>query len=64
MGVIYINGGFRKSIHTVKVINGSSTSSGEINEEVLKDYATKAQLEEVKNNIDTHEVTNENLIIQ
>lgn len=62
MGVIYVNGGFRKSSQPVKVIKGDT--SGEINEEVLKDYATKAQLEEVKNNIDTHEVTNENLIIQ
>lgn len=60
MGVIYVNGGFKKSVQPVK----GGGASGGISEDTLKDYATKTQLEEVKNSIDTHEVTDENLIIE
>ena len=62
MGVIYLQDGFRKATIPIKVIKGQ-ISSGEIDESVLENYATKDQLEEVKNNIDTHAVTEESLII-
>lgn len=60
MGVIYINDGFRKAKQPIK----GSTSSTDIDTSILDNYATKAQLEEVKNDIDTHEVDQESLIIK
>lgn len=69
MGTIYIEGQFKSSAKPVKVVGGSIGGSG-IDQEVLKNYATKAELQKAVEDLTAsiegidHDVVDETLIIQ
>lgn len=69
MGTIYIEGQFKSSAKPVKVVGGSIGGSG-VDPEVLKDYATKAELQKAVEDLTAsiegidHDVVNETLIVQ
>lgn len=69
MGTIYIEGQFKSSAKPVKVVGGSIGGSG-VDQEVLKNYATKAELQKAVEDLTAsiegidHDVVGETLIIQ
>ena len=69
MGTIYIEGQFKSSAKPVKVVGGSIGGSG-VDQEVLKNYATKAELQKAAEDLTAsiegidHDVAGETLIIQ
>ena len=69
MGTIYIEGQFKSSAKPVKVVGGSIGGSG-VDQEVLKNYATKAELQKAVEDLTAfiegidHDVVDETLIIQ
>lgn len=69
MGTIYIEGQFKSSAKPVKVVGGSIGGSG-VDQEVLKNYATKAELQKAAEDITAsiegidHDVVDETLTIQ
>lgn len=69
MGTIYIDGQFKSSAKPVKVVGGSVGGSG-VDQEVLKNYATKAELQKAVEDLTAsiegidHDVVDETLIIQ
>lgn len=69
MGTIYIDGQFKSSAKPVKVVSGSVGGSG-VDWEVLKNYATKAELQKAVEDLTAsieridHDVVDETLIIQ
>lgn len=69
MGTIYIEGQFKSSAKPVKVVGGSIGGSG-VDQEVLKNYATKAELQKAIEDLTAsiegidHDVVDETLIIQ
>lgn len=69
MGTIYIEGQFKSSAKPVKVVGGSIGGSG-VDQEVLKNYATKAELQKAVKDLTAsieridHDVVDETLIIQ
>lgn len=69
MGTIYIDGQFKSSAKPVKVVSGSVGGSG-VDQEVLKNYATKAELQKAVEDLTAsiegidHDVVGETLIIQ
>lgn len=69
MGTIYIEGQFKSSAKPVKVVGGSIGGSG-VDQEVLKNYATKAKLQKAVEDLTAsieridHDVVDETLIIQ
>lgn len=69
MGTIYIEGQFKSSAKPVKVVGGSIGGSG-VDQEVLKNYATKAELQKAVEDLTAsieridHNVVDETLIIQ
>lgn len=69
MGTIYIEGQFKSSAKPVKVVGGSIGGSG-VDQEVLKNYATKAELQKAAEDLTAsiegidHDVVDETLIIQ
>lgn len=69
MGTIYIEGQFKSSAKPVKVVGGSIGGSG-VDQEVLKNYATKAELQKAIEDLTAsiegidHDVVGETLIIQ
>lgn len=66
MGTIYIEGQFKSSAKPVKVVGGSTG----VDQEVLKNYATKAELQKAVEDLTAsiegidHDVVGETLIIQ
>lgn len=69
MGTIYIEGQFKSSAKPVKVVGGSIGGSG-VDQEVLKNYATKAGLQKAVEDLTAsiegidHDVVDETLTIQ
>lgn len=69
MGTIYIEGQFKSSAKPVKVVGGNIGGSG-VDQEVLKNYATKAELQKAVEDLTAsieridHDVVDETLIIQ
>ena len=69
MGTIYIEGQFKSSAKPVKVVGGSIGGSG-VDQEVLKNYATKAELQKAVEDLTAsieridHDVVGETLLIQ
>lgn len=69
MGTIYIEGQFKSSAKPVKVVGGSVGGSG-VDQEVLKNYVTKAELQKAVEDLTAsiegidHDVVDETLIIQ
>lgn len=69
MGTIYIEGQFKSSSKPVKVVGGSIGGSG-VDQEVLKNYATKAELQKAVEDLTAsiegidHDVVDETLTIQ
>lgn len=69
MGTIYIEGQFKSSAKPVKVVGGSIGGSG-VDQEVLKNYATKAELQKAVEDLTAsiegidHDVVGETLITQ
>lgn len=69
MGTIYIEGQFKSSAKPVKVVGGSIGGSG-VDQEVLKNYATKAELQKAVEDLTAsiegidHDVVDETLTIQ
>lgn len=69
MGTIYIEGQFKSSAKPVKVVGGSIGGSG-VDQEVLKNYATKAELQKAVEDLTAsieridHDVVDETLITQ
>lgn len=69
MGTIYIEGQFKSSAKPVKVVGGSIGGSG-VDQEVLKNYATKAELQKAAEDLTAsieridHDVVDETLITQ
>lgn len=69
MGTIYIEGQFKSSAKPVKVVGGSIGGSG-VDQEVLKNYATKAELQKAAEDLTAsieeidHDVVGETLITQ
>lgn len=71
MGTIYIEGQFKSSAKPVKVVGGSIGGGSGVDQEVLKNYATKAELqkkavEDLTASIEgiDHDVVDKTLIIQ
>lgn len=70
MGTIYIEGQFKSSAKPVKVVGGSIGGGSGVDQEVLKNYATKAELQKAVKNLTAsieridHDVVDETLIIQ
>lgn len=71
MGTIYIEGQFKSSTKPVKVVGGSIGGGGSgVDQEVLKNYATKAELQKAVEDLTAsiegidHDVVDETLIIQ
>lgn len=63
MGVIYVEGQFKKATSPVKTVKGS-VSSGGIDEDVLNNYVTKEELQLQLEELDKHTVEGETLIIK